>query len=133
MIDYIKPHPLGFIIVYIYLDHEIIRSDERYIKAILKIQNDSHRIDSKIIQPMHKNKPIFITQDIILYTLPHKQASLRCHINLCEIFKYDLKESKLDILFYSGQSLQILNIKSSTFKRMNKIIKLLMKDERLSR
>jgi len=133
MIDYIKPHPLGFIIAYTYLDHEIIPSDERYIKSILKGQDYSYKMDPKAVQTMHKNKPIIITQDIILYTLPHKKASLRCHINLCEIFKYDLKESKLDIRFYSGQSLQIKDIKPSTFKRMNKIIKLLMKDERLSR
>ena len=133
MIDYIKPHLLGFIIVYTYLDHEIIRSDERYIKSILKSQDYSYKTDINIIQTMYKNKPNFISQDIILYTLPHKQASLRCHINLCEIFKYDFKESMLDLLFYSGQSLQIPNIKPSTFNRMKKIIKLLMKDERLSR
>ena len=133
MIDYIKPHPLGFIIVYTYLDHEIIRSDERYIQSILKHQDNSFKMSWKAIQTMHKNKPIVITYEIILYTLPHQQATLRFHVNLCEVFKSELKESKLDILFYSGQSLQILNIKSSTFKRMNKIIKLLMKDERLSR
>ena len=133
MIDYIKPHPFGFIIAYTYLDNEIIRSDERYIQSILKRQDNSFKMYWKAIQKIHKNKPIIITQDIVLYNLPHKKALLRCHINLCEIFKYELKESMLDILFYSGQSLQIPNIKFSTFNRMKKIIKLLMKDERLSR
>jgi len=133
MINYIQSTIQGYEVCYVYLDNHLISSDLKFMKQLKENHQRFKIVIPEQIRSIVKSRPIFINSYMIFHTLPHKQASLRYHINLCEVFKSELKESKLDILFYSGQSLQIKDIKPSTFNRMKKIIKLLMKDERLSR
>ena len=126
MIDYIKPSSSGYTVIYSYLEPMHIPSDTRFIQS-LHMKKAENAI-SKWISTMDKNQPIFVHPNIIFYTLPHKQASIRYRLNLYEIYRLEYKNLCVEIHFYSGHRVNITNIKEFTFKRFNHIFRRLKED-----
>lgn len=120
MIDYIKPHPEGFIVVHCFLDIKRVRSDLNYIKS-LPHENKKGSIP-KPIKTIQRNTPIYINEKIILLAVPNKQATFRNYINLIEIQKMSLHDKRLELRFYSGNSLKIDVKNLSIYKRVGQLL-----------
>ena len=128
MINYIAVTEIGFDVVYTYLQTEKINSDAKFIRYLKTKHKTTSMIIPQSIDTIFRNKPIYISSDIILYTLPHKQSTIRHHVNMCEIYKLNYNVARLKVDFYSGLPLCINDIKLSTFIRMHQILKLLRED-----
>lgn len=120
MIDYIKPHPEGFIVVHSFLDIKRVRSDLNYIKSLLH-ENKKGSVP-KPIKTIQRNNPIYINEKIILLAVPNKQATFRNYINLIEIQKMSLHDKRLELRFYSGNSLKIVVKNPSIYKRVDQLL-----------
>ena len=105
MIDYIKPHPEGFIVIHCFLDEKCVRSDLKYIKSL---RNEYKKCSiPTLIKSIQRNHPIYINDKIILLAVPNRQATFRNYINVIEIQKMSIHHKTLKLSFYSGNHLEL--------------------------
>lgn len=124
MLDFIEPNICGYKVVYSYQMSNFIRSDFKFIQS-LSNSCTLNLINSKFLfAKSEKNIFNYNNKKLIIYTLPHKQAPLRYHVNLIEIHTISINYNSLKIRFYSGNCLEIKVDKDLIFKRIERFLKI---------
>lgn len=124
MLDFIEPNISGYKVVYSYQMSNFITSDFRFIRSLSNSDTINLTNLKFLIGESQKNSVRYINKNLIVYTLPHKQAPLRYHVNLIEIHTMSLNYNCLKLSFYSGNCLEIKVQKDSIYKRIRRLLKI---------
>ena len=119
--------------MYTYLHPQIIMSDKKFIQSLSINKAPVHYSVQKMISRVIKNKPVYIHQGLILYTLPHQQSLIRFHLNLSEIVKIHQNALSFEVIFYSGRRLTLPDLKASSIKRLIGVLKYVKEDLTIQR